>query len=290
MRITVIQAPYWLGNHELPMAAGPTRIVEAGAADALSRAGHEVELVAVEPGELDRDDGYYSNEIKASFAVMRVIAQRVRDTVERGSFPLVLATNCFNTVGIVAGGGEDVGVVWFDAHGDFSTTDTSLSGFLDGVGLSVLTGTGWKALRETVPGYRSVPEENVVLVGLRDLDPDEEERLAASAVTLVPPDALDGGLETALDSLRERVADVHLHLDLDVLDRSEGMVNLYAVGGGPSEAAVAAAIRAVGERFRIRSAAMTAYDPSADTEGRVPPVAVRLLGEIAAPAQNAAPA
>jgi arginase len=288
VQIRLIHAPYWLGDAELPMAAGPTRIVEAGAAEALREAGNEVELVAVEAAELDSDDGYYFNEIKGSFAVMELIAERVREAVEHDFFPIVLATNCLNTVGIVAGGSTDVGVVWFDAHADFSTTETSSSGFLDGQGLSILTGTGWSALRETIPGYRVVPETNVVLAGVRDTDLDEDERLATSAIVVVPPDELEGGLEAKLDALRERVADVHLHLDLDVLDRSEGMVNLYAADGGPSAAEVAAAIRAVGERFRIRSAAMTAYDPSADPKGRVPPVAVRLLLEIAAAAAGTA--
>ena len=233
------------------------------------------------PAELDSDDGYYVNEIKASFAVMRRVAERVREAVERDSFPIVLATNCLNTVGIVAGGSSDVGVVWFDAHADFSSTETTQSGFLDGEGLSILTGSGWSALRETIPGYRVVPERNVVLAGVRDIDVDENERLAASSIAIVPPEELEGGLEARLDALRERVADVHLHLDLDVLDRSVGMVNRYAAEGGPSPEDVAASIRAIGQRFRIRSAAMTAYDPSADPEGRVPPVAVPLLVDIA---------
>ena len=158
MRISLIQAPYWLGNPELPMAAGPTRIVEAGAAEALREAGNDVELASVEAAELDSDDGYYFNEIKGSFAVVGLVAERVREAVERGSFPVVLATNCLNTVGIVAGGSTDVGVVWFDAHADFSSTETTPSGFLDGQGLSILTGTGWDALRQTIPGYRTVPE------------------------------------------------------------------------------------------------------------------------------------
>ena len=285
MEIALIQAPYWLGNPELPMAAGPTRIVEAGAAEALRAAGHGVELVSVET-DRDRGERGYSNEIKDSFEVMGLVAAEVRAAVERGALPVVLATNCFNTVGIVAGGGADVGVVWFDAHGDFSTTDSTLSGFLDGVGLSMLTGTGWKALCETIPGYRAVPEERVVHVGARDTDDDEEERFAKSAISVVRPDEIDEGLAAALDALRERIADVHVHLDLDVLDRSEGMVNRYAAEGGPSQDPVADAIHAIGKRFRIRSAALTAYDPSADAEGRVPPIAVRLLGDIAAAAER----
>ncbi len=280
MKISLIHAPYWLGNAESPLAAGPTRIVEAGAAEALREAGHDVELVAVERDDRESDDIYW-NEIESSFVVMGLVADRVREAVEHGSLPVVLATNCFNTVGIVAGTASDVGVVWFDAHADFSTTELSLSGFLDGMGLSMLTGTSWDALRRSVPGYRVVPEENVVLVGVRDAWDHELDRLERSRISVVPPGEIGDGLASRLDALRERVTDVHLHLDLDVLDRSEGFVNHYATEGGPSARDVAAAIRAIGERFDIRSAALTAYVPGADPEGRVPPTAVRLLVEIA---------
>ena len=91
MEIALIQAPYWLGNPELPMAAGPTRIVEAGAAEALRAAGHEVELVSVET-DRDRGEHGYSNEIKDSFEVMGLVAAEVRAAVERGALPVVLAT------------------------------------------------------------------------------------------------------------------------------------------------------------------------------------------------------
>ena len=280
MRISLIQAPYWLGDPEVPLAEGPTKILEASAAEALREAGHDVELVAVERGAQESEDVYW-NEIESSFAVMCLVAERVREATEHGSLPVVLATNCFNTVGIVAGIPSDVGVVWFDAHADFSTTELSPSGFLDGMGLSILTGTGWKALRETVPGYRAVPEENIVLVGVRDAWDHELERLEESRIAVVPPEKIGDGLDDALDALRERVVDIHLHLDLDVLDKSEGSVNHYATEGGPSATDAARAIRAIGKRFRIRSAAMTAYVPGADPEGRIPPTAVHLLTAIA---------
>jgi arginase len=282
MRSTLIQAAYALGRPDVELAMGPIPILRAGAADALRSAGHDVEVETVEVA--DRDDDNYWNEIEGTFAVVRLVADRVREATERGSLPLVLATNCINSVGIVAGASSDLGVVWFDAHPDFSTTEESRSGFLDGMGLSVLTGTGWNALRATVPGYRAVREESVVLVGVRDAWEHEQEHLAGSGISVVPPNEIGEGLVIALDALRERVTDVYLHLDLDVLDPSEGTVNIYAAEGGPSASDVAAAIKAVRQRFRIRAAAVTAYDPGADPEGRVPPTAVRLLVEIAAAA------
>jgi arginase len=285
VKISLIQVPYWLGNADDPLAAGPTRIVAAGAVEALREAGHDVELVAVERDEQASDDVYW-NEIESSFVVVGLVSERVREAVERGSFPVVLATNCFNTVGIVAGSPSDLGVVWFDAHADFSTTELSPSGFLDGMGLSMLTGTCWDTLRKSVPGYRAVPEENVVLVGVRDSWNHEMERLETSGITVVPPAEIGKELGARRDALRGRGADVHRQRDPDVLDRSEGFVNHYSTQGGPSAADVAAAIQAIGERFRIRSAALTAYVPTADPEGRVPPIAVHLLGRIADAATN----
>lgn len=286
MRITLILAPYALGRADIEVARGPRRIVEAGATEALRGAGHDVEVETVDAVVGDED---YWNEIEGSFAVVRGVAGHVHGAIERGSFPVVLAGNCLNSVGVVAGTASDLGVIWFDSHGDFSTTERSLSGFLDGMGLSVLTGTGWDALRETVPGYRSVPEENVVHVGMRDAWDHEVERLDESKIAVVPPAEIGTGLEPRLDALRKRVAEVYLHLDLDVLDRSEGMVNMYSTEGGPSAADVAAAIGAIGERFRIRAAALTAYDPGVDPEGRVPPAAVQLLVRIVEAAGDGAP-
>lgn len=263
------------------MGAGPDRIVAAGAVDALAAAGHEVEVVRIVS---QREE---TNEVGASFELLRRLSEAVSAALERGAFPVVLAGNCVSSVGTVAGLGRDVGVVWLDAHADFNTSDTSASGFLDGMGASLLTGTGWLELRESVPGYRAVEEENVVLVGIRDVDDAERERLEASAVHVVPPAATDPGADEALDGLRERIRDVYLHIDLDVLDPSEGRANAWAAPGGLNAAEVARIVDAVAERLTLRAAALTAYDPAADGDGTIPAIATALLTRIAQHAEAA---
>jgi arginase len=271
--VALVQVPYHLGHERVGMGAGPERLVEAGAVETLERAGHGVEIMGVR-----RRNGE-TNEVGASFEVVRRVAEAVRDAVVRGAFPLVMAGNCTSSIGIVAGLDQpNVGVVWLDAHPDFNTAEESLSGFADGMGLSILTGTGWDALRATVPGYRPVPEERVVLVGIRDIDPSEQARLDRGGVTVVEPGAAKaGGIAPALEQLRERTGDVYLHLDLDVLDPSEGRANEYAAPGGLSAAETSAAITAIGERFRLRAAAVTAYDPALDPDGAFAETAIRLL-------------
>ena len=274
-RVALIQVPYHLGHECVGMGAGPDALVNGGVVEALEAGGCEVEVVRV----VRHDDE--TNEIGASFAVLREVAEHAHAAVARGRLPLALAANCMTSLALVGAAGRDLGVVWFDAHADFNTAESTTSGFADGMGLSILTGTGWDALRATIPGYRSVSDDRVVLVGVRAVDPAEEERLAASRVVVVPPNGLDR-FEQALDALRERVSDVYVHLDLDVLDPSEGRANAYAAAGGLAADELERALDAVAARFGIRGASVTAYDPAVDPESRIPRVANRLVPRVAA--------
>ena len=64
-------------------------------------------------------------------------------------------------------------VLWFDAHGDFNTPETTTSGFLDGMALAAVTGRCWTGLTRAIPGFTPVPESNVTAIGVRDLDEGE---------------------------------------------------------------------------------------------------------------------
>lgn len=259
--VLLIQAPYWLGREHEVWGLGPARL--AGAIGG--------ESVIVDPPPPA------NSETNASFELIRAVAGAVRDTVEAGRFPLVLAANCFTAVGTVAGLRSDVGVIWFDAHGDFHTPDSSPTGFLDGMGLALLLGEGWLEARRTVEGLRPIPGEHALLVGARDIDPTEEPRFAASP--LARADART--LPDALDALARRVNAVYLHLDLDVLDPSVARVNAYAADGGFTADELEEAVATISTRFEIAAAAMTAYDPSLDPEGNVPRIAARLARRLA---------
>jgi arginase len=279
MRISLVTAPYHLGHEGTSVGAGPDRLLDEGAVERLEAAGHEVGVVRVVP------QAESTNEIGAAFEIVRRVSEAVSGAVEDGAFPIVLSGNCLSSIGIVAGLGRDVGIVWLDAHADFNTPESSQSGFADGMGLAVLTGSSWDTLRETVPGYRIVPEENAVLVGIRDVDDGEQKRLDRSPLQVVAP-----GTEVApaLDALRGRIEDVYLHIDLDVLDPSEGRANHFAAPGGLSADAVEQVLSAVTGGLAVRAAALTSYDPAADAEGRIPAIANRLLTRIAAEAPVAA--
>jgi arginase len=206
------------------------------------------------------------DESRPEVARIFELDRRLAETVAAADgFPLVLAGNCVSCLGTTAGIGADgLGVVWLDAHADFDTTEDNLSGFTDVMGLAILTGTGWDALRATIPGFEPVPERNVVLAGVRDLEPYQRERMDRSELRTVPGAFEAGALRTELDALRLDVGRVYLHFDLDAIDADEVRANEYAAGGGPTLEAALAAVDDVFDRFDVAAAALTAYDPSVD--------------------------
>ncbi len=133
--VRLIQVPWYLGREHPDLSRGPGSLAEAIGGDS-------VVVPAPEPRPVP-------NEVADSFDVIRSVRSAVSETVEDGRLPLVLAVNCFTSLGTVAGVGRDVGVVWFDAHGDFHTPDSTITGFLDGMGLAMLLGDGWDELRAT---------------------------------------------------------------------------------------------------------------------------------------------
>ena len=265
--VHVITLPFQDGLPELGMGAGPTVLARGlpGAVTAIA----SVDARRPEIGRVIELD--------------RRLAAAVRGAVGAGDFPLVLAGGCMSSLGTVAGiGPEGLGVVWLDAHADFDTPEDNESGFFDVMALAMLTGSGWAALRATIPGFAPVPEERVVLAGARDLEPYQRARLGRSAVTVLPGAFDLDALAPALAALRERVDRVYLHVDVDVLDSRAGRANEYAAPGGPGPQVVVGAVDAVFDVFTVAGAALTAYDPTEDTNGRAREVARRVLGRIVA--------
>jgi arginase len=260
----LISVPFHNGLKGVRMGAGAARL----AADAELRAGLEAAGWEVGASEIEPVDESEA-EITRTIELIRRLAGTVRGAVEEGEFPLVLAGNCNSSLGTAAGlGGERLGVVWFDAHADFDDPEENTSGFFDVMGLAMLTGRGWRALRGTIPGHRPVPEANVVLAGVRDLEPYQRERLEASQVHALPGAIDRQGFADAISELAESAPRAYLHVDLDSVDSAEARANEYAAPGGPSAADLCECIGIACERLDIAGAAITAYDPSLDDDGR----------------------
>jgi arginase len=288
-KVQLITVPYDSGHRAVRLGRGPEVLLEQGLAEGLRERGHDVTVETIEAS-----DGFRM-EIKTAFELYRLLSERVREARQAGRSPLVVAGNCGTCLGTTAGvGPEDLGIIWFDAHGDFNTPETTESGFLDGMGLAVAAGLCWSTLAATIPGFTPIPHSSIVHVGARDLDPREKALLDESLVTVVDGEQIRGGgigqaLAPALDALRQRVRRVYLHIDLDVLDPSECPSNPYAVPDGLTISQLSEAIGMIAERFEVGAAAITAYDPACDPEGRTPALVKLLANSIIEAGANSTP-
>jgi len=221
-------------------------------------------------------------EVGTTFHVLRVLSDKVREAVAQDRLPLVLAGGCISAIGTLAGIGHSTGVLWLDAHGDFNTPETTISGFLDGMALATLVGRCWKNLSATINGFRPVPERQTILLGARDFDSAEKSLLDHSAVTQISPRAVHEtsvveALRPALATLRSLTPGIYLHIDLDVLDPSQARVNQFAVADGLTVSELLDVVRLVREHFLLAAVAITAYDPSYDEGDRALEAALKLV-------------
>jgi arginase len=279
--VQLLSMPYHRGQPRVGMGSGPpTLLDDHDLVEALRRRG-----LAVEHEEIPDVEG--EGEVTRTLELDRVLANGVRAAIAADRLPLVVSGNCNSCLGTVAGVGEaGLGVVWFDAHADFDTPEDNRSGFFDVLGLSLLTGTGWESLGESISGLEFVDEPNVALVGVRDLALYQRARLEGSAVRTVHGNeirklGLEAALVPVLDEISSRAPRVYLHVDLDSLDPSEGRANQFAAPGGLSLAELRAALGLVSERFDVRAAAVTAYDPAVDEDGRMGRTAVEVVAAVA---------
>jgi arginase len=278
LNVQVITAPYDSGYRHWRMGRGPAHILEHGLRDALLQHGY-----ALASTDLKVD---FVTENAAAFGVCRALSEGVRAARQAQAFPLLLTGNCGSALGTVAGLGiEKTGIVWFDAHGEFNTPDTTRSGFLDGMGLATITGRCWQGLASTVPGFSPMPDNHIVLVGARELDPEERLLLENSSIGYVSAAQVrDLGVQDALaphlERLRQGVEQVYVHLDLDVLDPTEAQANAFPTPGGLTVAEVKQAIEAVKAQFRIAAGGLASYDPSCDSDNRALNASLELLGAL----------
>lgn len=264
MNIRIIQVPYDSGYKDVRQGLGPAVIFQKGLDRNLEKQGHQVEALRIE-AHLS-----FPTEIATAFELNRLLAEQVKSAERENAFPLVLSGNCNSCLGVLAGlESSRLGVVWFDAHGEFNTPETTGSGWLDGMPLAMATGRCWTTLLKTIPGFQPVQDENIILVGARDLDPVEEERLGQSGITLVRTGIMDESrlletIDAPLDDLRSRVDGVYIHIDMDALDLNGGRANHLHPPGGITPDGCREIIARVKTRFPVRGATVASYDPAVD--------------------------
>jgi arginase len=167
------------------------------------------------------------------------LAGAVAAEAGRGGRPVVVSGDCMTALGTMSGlqrAGVQAGIVWFDAHGDVQTLETTTSGYLGGLPLRLLMGYRPELIAARL-GLRAVPEHQVALVDARDLDPPEVSYLAGAQIRRSEVGELDAaGLPGG---------PLYVHLDLDVIDSGQLPGLRFPAPGGPSPAQVTGALSAL---------------------------------------------
>jgi arginase len=290
--IRIIGAPTDYGASRRGVDMGPSAIRYADLASALDRLGLSctdagdlsVPPVESETGGEDRATAKYLPEIESACVDL---ADAVATALAAGETPLVLGGDHSIAIGTLGGSteGADVGVVWFDAHGDFNTPATTPSGNVHGMSLAAALGRGEFA--DTWAAAPGLDADDVALVGVRDLDPVEREHLTESDVHTFTMSEIDRRGVTAVvdDAVDAAVGTdgVHLSLDLDWLDPVEAPGVGTPVRGGVTYREAHAALERVAAATTVRSLELVEVNPILDDHNRTAELAVELaasaLGE-----------
>lgn len=267
---------------------GPSAIRYAGLEERLRALGYavrdhgNVETAHPEGAVVTDERARYLPEILGACAR---VAALVGAAVGEGAVPLVLGGDHSVALGTLAGLAHrhDArgGVIWIDAHGDLNTPATSPSGNVHGMPLAAALGLAGDAFAHPDLRLPAVDPKKVALVGVRSLDPAEQELLRGSGVRVFTMSEIDRiGIERALHEALDRVrgsAFVHVSLDLDVLDPEIAPGVGTPVRGGLTYREAHLALELVAESALVGSLEVVEVNPILDRENTTAGLAVELV-------------
>jgi arginase len=265
MAVTFVVVPQWQGSpssRAMRQAEGAAAIKE----DLPAAATREVS-VPLEAGD-DQSTGI------ARFSSLQLVRERLTDVLGELDGPaVIIGGDCAVSAAAVAHAARDgqPAIVWFDAHPDLNSPETSPSGAFAGMVLRSIVDDG------------VVPAERVFLAGARSWDPGEEAFAAEAGVRAFAVDELGDPAALVKAVTASGATSVYLHVDLDVLDPSELAGLLDPEPFGLSTSALVAAIKAVTKSLPLAGATLAAYAPTSE-ESKVDdaPTLLRIVGALAA--------
>jgi arginase len=282
--VRIVGAPTDYGASRRGVDMGPSAIRYADLAATLADIGltprdhGDLRVRRAESDDPGRDDAKYLTAIES---VCTRLADDVSDALAAGETPLVLGGDHSVAIGSVVGAARDadVGVLWFDAHGDLNTPATTPSGNVHGMALAAILGLGEFADAPWADAA-GVDPETVALVGVRDLDPGEREAIrdhgiAAFSITDIDDRGITAVVDDALDAAGGRDG-VHVSLDMDWLDPAEAPGVGTPVRGGATYREAHAALEGVADAAAVRSLELVEVNPILDDHNRTAELAVEL--------------
>jgi arginase len=220
------------------------------------------------------------------------LASHVESVLRAGDFPLVLGGDHSIALGSLAGvsaahkaAGCVQGVLWIDAHGDFNTTETTLSGNIHGMILAASCGLGIPQLTDFYTNERKIDPKNVCYIGIRDLDPKERLLMKEAGVRVYTVSDIDRwGIAKTIGEIteffKERVDTIHVSFDIDAIDPRFAPGVGIAVPGGLTYREVIFLMEELAKTELVSSADVVEVNPIHDIRNVTAEMAVTLIGRL----------
>ncbi len=217
------------------------------------------------------------------------LADQVEAALESGSIPIVLGGDHSIAIGSVGGlsafhhkRNQKVGVIWFDAHGDMNTPESSPSGNIHGMPFAAILGRGAKELTHISGFGPKVEPEDCVLIGARSVDPEEAVALRASGIRVVTMRELDErGMSAVMDEAMwlasRRTTGFHVTMDMDFVDPDFAPGVGTPVPGGPTYRESHLAMEKVADSGKMLSFELTEINPVFDVSNKTAELGVQLI-------------
>lgn len=190
--------------------------------------------------------------------------------IKKGLFPIGLLGNCNSLTGMLAGlqhsgssrKAQRVGLIWMDAHGDYNTPETTLSGMLGGMPVAVAAGKCLWRLRLKAGLDPAISTRNIIMMGLRDVDPLEQDLIDDSFITCVAtPDMVEQSqlFKDAVAQLAQQVDVIYVHIDLDVLDAADIPGHTFEIPEGPTAPQLGAALEYIMQEEKVKALGIASF-------------------------------
>lgn len=291
-KVSIIGVPLDLGQNRRGVDMGPSVIRYAGLVERLKNLGYEVEdrgdITIGRPKEYDIKNERNLKDLNEVVQANKDLAEEVSAIINEGNYPLVLGGDHSIAIGTLAGVADKykrLGVIWYDAHGDLNTGETSPSGNIHGMPLAASLGIGDPSLTE-IGGYSpKIKPEDLVLIGARSLDEGERKLIKEKGIKVFTMHEIDRlgmsrVMEEAMDHVSKHTDGVHLSLDLDALDPHDAPGVGTPVVGGPSYRETHLAMEMLAERGIITSVEFVEVNPILDAKNQTAEAAVGLVGSL----------
>jgi arginase len=203
------------------------------------------------------------------------LAKQVSKAVTDGFIPVSIAGDCCTTIGVMAGlqrADIDPLFIWFDAHGDFNTWETTPSGFLGGMPLAMIAGLGEQRMPNAV-GLQPIEHEEIILTDGRDLDPGEKELVSGSGILHI---------HNPMDLLEYDFPDrpIYVHFDTDIINPLDAPAMNYLAEGGPRAKELGKVFRHIAQTGQLKAISVSTWNPELDEDGRTKETILNIVAEL----------